>query len=94
MLLMLISMGDGSLSKELYDWFGYTPGTAAASAFAQQRNKLRSNEFVSSTMPTATVQGYRLFAVGGSEMRKDKTIQPCPPECLVRFNEQSAVTEG
>lgn len=25
MLLMLIGMGGGSLSKELYDWFGYTP---------------------------------------------------------------------
>ena len=24
MLLMLIGMGGGSLSKELYDWFGYT----------------------------------------------------------------------
>ena len=24
MLLMLIGMGSGSLSKELYDWFGYT----------------------------------------------------------------------
>ena len=78
MLLMLISMGGGSLSKELYDWFGYTPGTATASAFAQQRNKLRSNEFVSSTMPTATVQGYRLFAVGGSEMREDKNNTTLP----------------
>ncbi len=42
MLLMLIGMGGGSLSKELYDWFGYTPSTATASAFVQQRNKIRS----------------------------------------------------
>ena len=28
MLLMLIGMGGGSLSKELYDWFGYTPITS------------------------------------------------------------------
>ena len=41
MLLMLIGMGGGSLSKELYDWFGYTPSTATASAFVQQRNKIR-----------------------------------------------------
>lgn len=34
--------GSGSLSKELYDWFGYTPSTATASAFVQQRNKIRS----------------------------------------------------
>ena len=29
---MLIGMGGGSLSKELYDWFGYTPSTATAYA--------------------------------------------------------------
>ena len=58
MLLMLIGMGSGSLSKELYDWFGYTSSTATASAFVQQRNKIRPeavkmifNEFVSSTTP-------------------------------------------
>lgn len=76
MLLMLIGMGSGSLSKELYDWFGYTSSTATASAFVQQRNKIRPeavkmifNEFVSSTTPTATFQGYRLFAVDGSDLR-------------------------
>ena len=64
MLLMLIGMGGGSLSKELYDWFGYTPSTATASAFVQQRNKIRSkavemifNDFVSSAMPTMTFRG-------------------------------------
>ena len=76
MLLMLIGMGGGSLSKELYDWFGYTPSTATASAFVQQRNKIRSkavemifNDFVSSAMPTMTFRGYRLFAVDGSDLR-------------------------
>ena len=76
MLLMLIGMGGGSLSKELYDWFGYTPSTATASAFVQQRNKIRSkaiemifNEFVASAMPTMTFRGYRLFAVDGSDLR-------------------------
>lgn len=73
---MLIGMGGGSLSKELYDWFGYTPSTATASAFVQQRNKIRSkaiemifNEFVASAMPTMTFRGYRLFAVDGSDLR-------------------------
>ena len=76
MLLMLIGMGGGSLSKELYDWFGYTPSTATASAFVQQRNKIRFkavemifNDFVSSAMPTMTFRGYRLFAVDGSYLR-------------------------
>ena len=74
-LLMLIGMGGGSLSKELYDWFGYTSSTATASAFVQQRNKIRSkaiemifNEFVASAMPTMTFRGYRLFAVDGSDL--------------------------
>ena len=73
---MLIGMGGGSLSKELYDWFGYTPSTATASAFVQQRNKIRSkavemifNEFVALAMPTMTFRGYRLFAVDGSDLR-------------------------
>ena len=72
---MLIGMGGGSLSKELYDWFGYTSSTATASAFVQQRNKIRSkaiemifNEFVASAMPTMTFRGYRLFAVDGSDL--------------------------
>ena len=76
MLLMLFGMGGGSPSKELYDWFGYTSNTVTASAFAQQRNKIRPkaikmifNEFVTSTMPTAVFQGYRLFAVDGSDLR-------------------------
>jgi hypothetical protein len=73
---MLIGMGGGSLSKELYDWFGYTSSTATASVFVQQRNKIRSkaiemifNEFVASAMPTMTFRGYRLFAVDGSNLR-------------------------
>ena len=35
MLFMLIANGSGSLAKELYDWFGYKPDTATASAFVQ-----------------------------------------------------------
>jgi len=76
MLLMLIGMGSGSLAKELYDWFGYTPNTATASAFVQQRDKICPeaidaifNEFVVSTALVSTFQGYRLFAVDGSDLR-------------------------
>ncbi|EGW37308.1 hypothetical protein DOT_2804, partial [Desulfosporosinus sp. OT] len=41
MLLMLVGMGGNSLSKELYDWLGYSSETATASAFVQQRDKIR-----------------------------------------------------
>jgi len=41
MLLMLVGMGGNSLSKELYDWRGYSSETATTSAFVQQRDKIR-----------------------------------------------------
>ena len=64
MLLMLIGMGGGSLSKELYDWFGYTPSTATASAFVQQRNKIRSK-----AIETSVYKGYKQDKI---EMRGDR----------------------
>lgn len=76
MLRMLIGMGGGSLSKELFDWFWHSPNVATASAFVQQRNKIRPeaikmifDRFVASSTPVATFQGYRLFAVDGSDLR-------------------------
>lgn len=76
MLLMLVGIGGGSLAKELYDWFGYSTSTASSSAFVQQRDKIRPEalemifkDFVSTTTPTATFQGYRLLAVDGSDLR-------------------------
>ena len=75
MLLMLVGIGGGSLAKELYDWFGYSPNTATSSAF-QQRDKIRPEalelifkDFTASTTPTTTFQGYRLLAVDGSDLR-------------------------
>ena len=41
MLLMLVGMGSGSLSKELYDWFEFSADMPSVSAFVQQRNKVR-----------------------------------------------------
>ena len=76
MLLMLVGIGGGSLAKELYDWFGYSSNTASSSAFVQQRDKIRPEalerifkDFVTATTPSATLQGYRLFAVDGSDLR-------------------------
>lgn len=76
MLFLLIANGSGSLAKELYDWFGYKPDTATASAFVQQRDKIRPEamemifkDFSSHTTPNKTFRGYRLFAVDGSDLR-------------------------
>ena len=81
MLLMLVGIGGGSLTKELYDWFGYSPDTATASAFVQQRDKIRPEslelvfkDFAASTTPTTTFQGYRLLAVDGSDLRLPSTL--------------------
>lgn len=75
-LLMLIGIGGGSLVKELYEWFGYSTETATVSAFIQQREKIRPealqmvfHEFVKTTAPDAFLDGYRLLAVDGSDLR-------------------------
>jgi hypothetical protein len=76
MLLMLIGMGGGSLTKELHDWFGYDTDTATVSAFVQQRNKIRPEalemvfrKFTDLVAPASAFMGYRLFAVDGSDLR-------------------------
>jgi hypothetical protein len=73
---MLIGMGGHSLSKELYDWLGYSSETATASAFVQQRDKVRPealkllfHEFTSLAVPENSLQDYRLLAVDGSDLR-------------------------
>jgi len=75
-LLMLIGMGGGSLVKELYEWSGYSAETATVSAFIQQREKIRPealemvfHEFVKATAPDTFLDGYRLLAVDGSDLR-------------------------
>ena len=75
-LCMIIGMGENKLSKELYEWFGYTPDTASVSAFVQQRNKILPNtlekifqEFIKLTLPNDLFKGYRLLAVDGSDLR-------------------------
>ena len=76
MLLMLVGMGSGSLSKELYDWFEFSADMPSVSAFVQQRNKVRPEamelvfrEFTDSFGLDSKFQGYRLLAVDGSDLR-------------------------
>ena len=40
---MIIGMGGNSLGKELLVWFGYSEKTVSASAFVQQRAKIKIN---------------------------------------------------
>lgn len=77
MLNLILSMKGGSISKELYGYFGADVKTATSSAFVQQRAKLKANVFEyifrsfnsrTSHLDTNTYNGYRLLAVDGSDI--------------------------
>lgn len=77
MIKMLIGMGGNSLGKELLDWFGYSEKTVSASAFVQQRAKIKINaiKYIFQSMATRCEEqllynGYRLIAVDGSDLRR------------------------
>ena len=74
---LILSMKGGSISKELYTYFGGDIETATSSAFVQQRAKIRAEAFeylfrkfndASSQMDTNTYDGYSLLAVDGSDI--------------------------
>lgn len=71
----MLSMGGGSLNKELMEHFNYDPNVATSSAFVQQRDKLLTKtfkfllqEFTHSFADFNVYQGYRLIAVDGSDL--------------------------
>ena len=72
---LMLSMGGGSLKKELLEHFNYNTTTATSSAFVQQRDKILPeafqfllHEFTQSMKHFKTYQGYRLVAVDGSDL--------------------------
>jgi len=74
-IVMMLSMGGGSLNKELMEYFNYDPKVATSSAFIQQRDKLLTKafkyllyKFTHSTEKLNSYQGYRLLAVDGSDL--------------------------
>ena len=76
MFHMIIGIGGGSLSKELYGWSKFSSNTATTSAFVQQRGKIKPeameilfHRFVKATQSQMKFQGYRLLAVDGSDLR-------------------------
>lgn len=73
---MLIGMGSGSLSKEIFEWFNYAADTVSVSAFVQQRSKIKYDalNFIFKTMVSQCdrhqmFNGYRLLAIDGSDLR-------------------------
>lgn len=72
---LLITMGAGSQNKELLEFFKFDASLPTASAFIQQRNKLKPSallfilqEFSKSFQKIKKYKGYRLLAVDGSKV--------------------------
>ena len=71
---LLLAMGGGSLNSELLEHFNYSAGTPSASAFSQQRAKLRPELLerlfrAFQFKPRKLFHGYRLLAVDGSDVQ-------------------------
>ena len=71
----ILSMGGGSINKELLNHFGFNTDVVSASAFAQQRDKLLPeafkyllHKFTQSFDRPSMHRGYRLIAVDGSDL--------------------------
>ncbi|NOQ42020.1 MAG: IS4/IS5 family transposase, partial [Desulfuromusa sp.] len=75
MITTILTMGGGSIDSELLERFGFTRNTASASAFVQQRSKLKPDSFrhlfrrlVEELKDLKTFEGYRLLAFDGSDI--------------------------
>jgi hypothetical protein len=74
MLKLLISIGGGSLAKELLTFHNFDSNTATSSAFIQQREKLLPCAFefllheFTATAPPKYYHGYRLLTADGSDV--------------------------
>lgn len=75
LLKLILSMGSGSLNKELLDYFSIGSRNVSASAFVQQRQKVKPeafehifHEFTRSLPFPQHMDGYRLLAVDGCKL--------------------------
>ena len=73
---ILLAMEGGTLTKELLNYFDYASDTPTASAFVQQRSKLKPEalefifqEFANSFPGERLYRGYRLVATDGSDIQ-------------------------
>jgi len=79
LMQFIVAMGGNSIGKELLDFFDYDTSTVTSSAFVQQRHKILPYAFeylfhtftnlYSNSCNISTFNGYRLFAVDGTDLR-------------------------
>ena len=91
---LLITMGAGSLNKELLEYYKFDTKTPTSSALVQQRSKLKPEallyilqEFSESFKNLKKFKGHRLLAVDGSKIIIHRN--PNDPDTFVTYNEYS-----
>lgn len=74
-IMMNISMGKSTITKDLMEWYEYDVKMPTTSAFIQQRDKILPSayeelfyKFTNSFEKTKNFEGYRLLAVDGSDL--------------------------
>lgn len=75
----VLCFGGKSLNKELFEIFGFNSDILSASAFVQQRSKIKSEafyllfkDFINTNQKEQLFHGYRLLAVDGSDIYTPK----------------------
>lgn len=75
----VLCFGGKSINKELYEIFGFSPDTLSASAFVQQRSKIKSDafyqlfsDFINANQKNELFHGYRILAIDGSDIYTPK----------------------
>lgn len=75
LITLILSLKGGSLASELMDHFGCSADIASVPAFVKRRGRLLPEAFsflfhlfVERTQPSTLFQGFRLFAVDGSDL--------------------------
>ena len=71
----VLCFSNGSLNKEIFEFFGCRSDTATVSAFVQQRSKIKASafealfySFIQENQPAKHFHGYSLIAVDGSDL--------------------------
>ena len=99
---VLLSMQNKSLSHELLDLFEFDTSTPTASAFVQQRSKIKASAFEhifksftnAADIKYETYRGFRLLAVGSSCVGSSCVGSSCVGSSCVGFDISACIPES